>query len=198
MTRVIVYSTALVAFLAATALTLSAIILPDWISWNVTTSTGSHLSKKIGLHRSCSSVESGCRDFPSGVDDCNGTDRYFCSMWRSVGFVMSFTAILELVTIVTYGVILAGGKQKRQNGWKLLVWLLLIVGLAQLASTSIVAYLFDNDERFFVGWRLDKCFIFCTVSGSVALLSAIAVALSAYLFPGEAGYELIPSERSRN
>ncbi|KAH8820954.1 hypothetical protein F5884DRAFT_68639 [Xylogone sp. PMI_703] len=198
MTRVIVYSTALLAFLAATALTFAAIVLPDWMSWNVTTSTGSHLSKKIGLHRSCSSVDSRCRDFPSVLDDCSGSGRYFCSMWRSVGFLMSFTAVLEIVTIVTYGVILVGGKQKRQNGWKLLAFLLSIVGLAQLATTTIVAYLFDNDERFFVGWRLDKSFVFCTVSGSIALLSAVAVALSAYLFPDEADYELIPSERSRN
>ncbi|RFU36164.1 hypothetical protein B7463_g190, partial [Scytalidium lignicola] len=194
MTRVIVYSTALVAFLAATALTFAAIALPDWMSWNVTTSTGSHISKRIGLHRSCSSVDSTCRHFPSDFDDCNGSDRYFCSMWRSVGFLMSFTAVLELVTIVMYGVILIGGKQKRQNGWKLLSFMLVIVGLAQIAATAIVAYLFDNDDRFFVGWKLDKSFIFCTVSGAIALLSAPAIAISAYLFPDETGYELIPKE----
>jgi len=111
---------------------------------------------------------------------------------------MSIAALLELVTIVAYGVILVGGKQKRQNGWKVLVFLLSVAGLAQVAATAVVAYLYDNDDRFFVGWKLDKCFVFCTVGGAIALLSAVSVALSAYLFPDEAGYELIPSERVRN
>jgi len=57
MTRVIVYSTALVAFVAATAMTFASIFLPNWISWDVSTSTGGHFTKTIGLHRSCSSVD---------------------------------------------------------------------------------------------------------------------------------------------
>ncbi|RQM05586.1 hypothetical protein DH86_00001616 [Scytalidium sp. 3C] len=61
------------------------------------------------------------------------------------------------------------------------------------------AYLYDNDEeRFFVGWKLDKCFVFCTVSAGITLLSAVGVVISAYLLPEEAGYELIPSERARD
>ncbi|KUJ15730.1 uncharacterized protein LY89DRAFT_618302 [Mollisia scopiformis] len=194
MTRVIVYSTALVAFMAATAMTFASIFVPDWITWSVETQDGGHFTKTVGLHRSCSSTNNQCQHFPQ-YEDCHGTDRYFCSMWRSVGFMMSFAAVLELATLVAYVVVLAGGKQKRENGWKVLTFLLVLVGALQCASMAIVAYLFDNDDRFFVGWKLDKSWILCTVSWSIAIISAALISLSAFVFPAEDGYELIPSER---
>lgn len=52
--------------------------------------------------------------------------------------MMNFAAVLELVTIVAYIVILAGGKQKRQNGWKLLAALLVLTGAVQCAAMAIV------------------------------------------------------------
>ena len=52
--------------------------------------------------------------------------------------MMSFAAVLELVTIVAYVVALGGGKQKRETGWKVLVFLLMVVGVVQCASMSIV------------------------------------------------------------
>ncbi len=51
---------------------------------------------------------------------------------------MNFAAVLELVTIVTYIVILAGGKQKRQSGWKVLAALLVVTGAVQCAAMAIV------------------------------------------------------------
>jgi len=103
---------------------------------------------------------------------------------------------MELATIVAFIVVLAGGKQKREGGWPVLTFLLVLVGLLQCAGMAIVAYLFDNDtDRFFVGWTLDTSFYLCTASWSIAILAAAGVSLSAYIFPPEDGYELIPSER---
>jgi len=194
MTRVIVYSTALVAFVAATAMTFASIFIPNWISWDVSTPTGGHVTKTIGLHRSCNSLTQQCHHYPQ-YEDCHGEDRSFCSMWRSVGFLMSFAAVLELVTVVAYIVVILGGKQKRETGWKVLCFMLVLVGVVQAASMSIVAYLYDNDEQFFPGWKLDQGWILCTVSWSVAVISAGLIGLSAYVFESEGGYELIPSER---
>jgi hypothetical protein len=59
-------------------------------------------------------------------------------MWRSVGFMMSFAAVLELVTLVAYFVVIGGGKQKRETGWKVLAFLLVVVGVLQCASMAIV------------------------------------------------------------
>lgn len=49
-----------------------------------------------------------------------------------------FATILELATIVAYVVVIAGGKQKRETGWKVVVFLLVLVAALQCASMSIV------------------------------------------------------------
>ncbi|RDL37518.1 Uncharacterized protein BP5553_04951 [Venustampulla echinocandica] len=194
MTRVLVYTTLLVAFVAATGLTISAIFVPEWINYDTPSSTGGRVTKTMGLHRSCSSIDHTCHPALQ-YNDCKVEDRYFCSMWRSAGFIMSFAAVLEMATIVAYVMVLSGGKQKRETGWKLLTFLLVLVGLLQCTAMAIVAYLFDNDDRFFVGWKLAKSWIFCIVSWVIAIISAAALSLSVYVFPPEGGYELIPSER---
>jgi len=193
MTRAIVYGSALVAMVAATVMTMAAISIPDWITWSTYSENGGHYTKTIGLHKSCSSTKSSCEHFPQ-YEDCHGTDRYFCSMWRSVGFMMSFAALFELVTLVAFVVVLIGGRQKRETGWKVLCFLLVLVGALQCASMSIVSYLFDYDDRFFVGWKLDKSWILCTVSFGIATLSALFISLTAYILPSEGGYEFLSGD----
>lgn len=51
---------------------------------------------------------------------------------------MNFAAVFELVTIVAFIVVLAGGKQKRERGWKLLAAMLLITGAVQCAAMALV------------------------------------------------------------
>jgi hypothetical protein len=164
MTRVLVYSAALVAFVAgklnvpdssgnssltilylATAMTMASIFIPDWITWTVDNSDGGHFTKTIGLHRSCSSTSGTCVHYPQR-EDCFGTDRYFCSMWRSVGFMMSFAAVLELATLVAYVVVILGGKQKRETGWRILAFMLMLVGVVQCASMAIVVCILLEEE----------------------------------------------------
>jgi hypothetical protein len=59
-------------------------------------------------------------------------------MWRSVGFMMNFAALLELVTIVAYLVVIVGGKQKREIGWRVLAFFLVLVGVLQCGAMAIV------------------------------------------------------------
>jgi hypothetical protein len=51
---------------------------------------------------------------------------------------MNAAAVVELVAIVTYIVILAGGRQKRERGWKLMAALLVVIGLAQCVAMALV------------------------------------------------------------
>jgi hypothetical protein len=120
-------------------MTLSSIFVPDWITYGAPNKPGGTYHKTIGLHRSCSSSGSSttCIHFPT-KEDCMAKDRYFCSMWRSIGFLMSFAAVLELATIVAYMVVIGGGKQKRETGWKVLCFMLVLVGVVQCAGMSIV------------------------------------------------------------
>lgn len=68
-------------------------------------------------------------------------------MWRSIGFLMSFAVVLDGMTLITYLIILGGGKQKRESGWKLLTLFLLMVGLVQCAAMGLVVS-FDSS----LGW----------------------------------------------
>ncbi|KAJ5891059.1 uncharacterized protein N7473_007287 [Penicillium subrubescens] len=183
LTKTIVYSGTLVLFLASFTLTLCSIVIPKWVSYH-SEKPAHHYS--YGLHQRCSSLTDTCESFPQS-DDCHGDDRYFCSMWRSVGFLMSFTVVLEGMSIVAYVIILGGGKRLRENGWRVLSLLIILSAIVQAAGMSIVAYLFDNEDRFFVGWRLDQSWIFCTVSWCFSLICAGAIVIAAQILPSEGG-----------
>ncbi|KAL8342504.1 hypothetical protein RB598_004073 [Gaeumannomyces tritici] len=193
MTRTIVYSTALVAFASVVVMTLASIVLPNWVSYGVTSVKGRSVTRNVGLHRSCSSVlDPPCREFPLDREDCAGDGSAFCSMWRTTGFLVSLAAVLELVTLVAFVVVMAGGKQKRVAGWRILAGLLSVVALLLAAVVSVVAYLYDNDDKFFVpGWHLDKSWILATVSASLSVLCAAGLVTSAFVLPQERGYEFL-------
>jgi len=73
------------------------------------------------------------------------------------------------------------------------------MGLWNVADSPAQIYLFQHDDRFFTGWRLDTSWILCTVSWSVSVLSAAGLLAAAIYLPEEGGYELIleDSERRR-
>ncbi|KAJ4265455.1 hypothetical protein NW762_004743 [Fusarium torreyae] len=171
MTRVSVYTSVLAAFVAA--------------------ATGETVEKHIGLHKSCSTLDDPyCRDFPP-KELCEG-ERYFCSMWRTVGFLASFTTLLCLGGLVTFIVIMSGGKYKRETGWPFAAAMLTLVSVVEFAAISIVAYLYDNDDQFTIpGWNLDASFYLSTVGAAICLLSAAGITLSAYLLPPEEGYDFL-------
>ncbi|EXJ94870.1 hypothetical protein A1O1_03268 [Capronia coronata CBS 617.96] len=200
LTRSIVFSGALLVFLAASGMTIASIIVPNWIAYD----GGKNIHQTYGLHRKCSSTNVfpppnsytvstslHCVQFPR-YNDCRGEDRYFCSMWRSVGFLMSFGVVLEGMTIAAFAVLLIGGKQKREQGWGVLTILVVLAAFVQALGMALMAYLYDNDERFSSGWYLDKSWTMCTLSWSFQTLCAIAITLAAVVLPSEGGYEMIP------
>ncbi|GAP85841.1 putative lysine-sensitive aspartokinase 3 protein [Rosellinia necatrix] len=201
MTRRIVYSVALGVFVCTTILTLTSLLTTHWVTYSVTASTGATFTKRLGLYESCSSVaDPSCRPFPSD-DDCragsgsgsgnNGIgSRAFCSLWRTGGFLLALATIVELAILVSFLVVLAGGKPKREGGWRLVGALLLADAVIEFTGMGIVAWLFEHDSQFVVpGWSLDYSFYLCTASGSVSVLLAAALAASAYLLPPEDDYE---------
>jgi hypothetical protein len=64
-------------------------------------------------------------------------------MWRSVGFLMSFAVVLEGMTLIAYLVVLGGGKQKRDTGWRILTLFLVLIALVQCASMGLVVGFFS-------------------------------------------------------
>ncbi|KAK8049367.1 hypothetical protein PG994_011097 [Apiospora phragmitis] len=195
MTRLVVYNVALGVFVAATILTITSIMTSNWVEYSVTAeNTNATFSHHVGLHRSCSlsatADKTTCRPFPD-EDDCRD-DQFFCSMWRSSGFLMSFATVVELATAISFLVVMLGGKYKREEGWFVIAGLLIADAVIEFAGMGIVAYLFNTDTQFDVpGWNLGYSWILCTVSASVSVLLAIAFSLSAYFLPPEDDYEYV-------
>lgn len=117
---------------------VASIWIPHWVSYSVTTGSGETFEKHIGLHKSCSSLDDPhCRPFPY-KELCQGEERYFCSMWRTVGFMASFSVILCLACVVSFVVIMSGGKYKRETGWPFVGAMLTLVAVVEIVIISIV------------------------------------------------------------
>ena len=54
---------------------------------------------------------------------------------------MSFAIVIEGMNLIVYIIILAGGKQKRESGWKFLAGLHMIVAALQVAAMAIIVSL---------------------------------------------------------
>jgi len=62
-------------------------------------------------------------------------------------------------------------------------------------DSGMQAFLFDHDNRFFVGWKLDKSWILCTISWIVLLMDVVGITVAAKMLPAEDDYEPIPDRR---
>ncbi|KAF2690126.1 hypothetical protein K458DRAFT_99009 [Lentithecium fluviatile CBS 122367] len=188
MTRRVVYACGLWLTVACTAMTIASIIMPRWASFT----PNDERKISMGLHSRCHS-DGTCEPFPS--EEMCEKDNYFCSMWRTVGFLISFDVVLELCTLVSFAVIIAGGVQRRAAGWKIICGLLLFSGFVQCAGMAIVAFLFEHHERFIEGWYLDASWSLVTASWALLVLTSLAIAASALYLPPEGDYELIPDDQ---
>lgn len=119
---------------------MAAIAVPRWITYSVNAGDQT-FEKHIGLHKSCSNLdEPQCRRYPY-KELCEDNSRYFCSMWRTVGFMASISALLCLASLVTFAVVLKGGKYEREKGWPFVTFLLSLVSTTQFVVISIVVCL---------------------------------------------------------
>ena len=177
----------------------ASILFPNWVSYSATTAAGSRHWKSIGLWTACASVSAGihgheCHPFPRDEMCGAGGDeaQFFCSTWRAIGLVASLAIAGHIATVVAFLVVLAGGKAKRQSGWKLLGALMLLLAVAEFCVIGAVAYLYDNDDEFMVpGWYLDKSWYLGGVGATVTTLTALGLAFSAVVLPPELGYQLL-------
>jgi hypothetical protein len=59
-------------------------------------------------------------------------------MWKTVGFMASLAAIMCLASLVSFLVVMKGGKYKRETGWPLVSGMLTMVSVVELTIISIV------------------------------------------------------------
>jgi hypothetical protein len=121
-------------------MTIASIVTPKWISYTEITKSGNAVYDNIGLHRRCMSTHpDGCVPFPDEAG-CEANS-HFCSLWKTTGFLMSLAAVMDLVTIVGFLVIVAGGKEKREMGWRLLCGMLGVVAALQFGAVAVAVSL---------------------------------------------------------
>ena len=65
---------------------------------------------------------------------------------------MNFTVILELATLIAFAVIVLGGKQKRDQGWKIICGLLGLSIVVQCASMATVVRKLLQTFRSRLSW----------------------------------------------
>ncbi|KAF3086196.1 hypothetical protein TWF706_011721 [Orbilia oligospora] len=177
------------------------------------------ITQTYGLRHSCRTGPSLtnpttiCRPFPT-FQDCEDS-AHFCSLWKSTNYLMNLAVSIEVLTCLCFILILSSQNTPpntttspnnvnnnttnntiRKSGWKFLVLLLSISVTCQLLAMSLVSYVYENDERFFVGWRLDVCWVLCMVSWGVGLVVTGLVGLVGWVLPedgrdggGREGYE---------
>jgi len=187
MTRRGVYTLGLLLTIACTVMSLQSIILPRWVSYSPDGKRG----YTVGLHQRCSTATGICHSFPR-PSDCTGDKQNFCNLWRTVGFLISFTVVVELATLVSFAVIVAGGVQRRSTGWKIISSLLVFSAVVECAGMGIVAHLYNSDDRFRRGWSLDSSWKLSTASWMMLLFTAGIMGISALCMPPEGDYEAIP------
>lgn len=51
---------------------------------------------------------------------------------------MSFAVVMEGMTLIAFAVMISGGKQMRESGWKIMTGCLVIVGLIQCTAMALV------------------------------------------------------------
>lgn len=117
---------------------IASIAMPNWIDYSVTTGKGDTIHKTIGLHKSCSTLdENSCSPYPTPAL-CQADQGYFCSLWRTAGWLASFSVVLGLAGLVSFVVTLSGSRYKRETGWPFVAGLIATFAAVQLLIVSVV------------------------------------------------------------
>ena len=100
--------------------------------------------------------------------------------------------MIQLATVLVFTICVAGGKQKRQEGWKLLCGLLALAALAKLVGVVVIAEMGMHEERFRDGWYVGRSWALAVAATAVEGVIALGLWGSRYFLEEEGGYELIP------
>lgn len=136
---------------AVTGMLISSIFIPQWISYHVSTPKGGDIQIHVGLHERCfSNQDPQCREYPP-AELCTGREgETFCSLWRTIGFAASFSAILCLASLVCLVVVIKGGRYRRETGWPLVSGMLSLVSVIEFFIIAAVVccalYLFPQNS----------------------------------------------------
>lgn len=128
-------------------MTIYSVLTPEWVTYESHTKPGTRVHDRIGLYTRCMWIEGSetCTHFPddkkcaaAGTNGSGDGGEALCSMWKTTGFLMSLAIVAELVTLVTFLIVMAGGRQKREAGWRVLGVMLGVIGLLEVMGMGFV------------------------------------------------------------
>ncbi|KAN0059738.1 hypothetical protein ACQY0O_008310 [Thecaphora frezii] len=201
------YALTFLILLLATVLNSWSVWTPNWIRTSTPSSSPIHYSARYGLTQRCerayldlpavavAAAANGwdkeerwkCRSFPLAERDC-GDDRTFCAAWRGASYAAQMSFAFLIVALLGLVLILAlNGRQRKQNGWKIVSGCSAIAVALQAVAVGAVADRFNNDDRFYAGSKLGSAFVVATAS-----LSLVTVTIVGLVIAG------IQSQRQRN
>ncbi|CAG8582370.1 11456_t:CDS:2 [Paraglomus brasilianum] len=161
-----------------------SLIMPNWLVY--VSRFPLKLEIHYGLFKKCSSVQ-GCYPFPSPErNDCD--EEWFCELWNAARFAVLFAAFVGAVTWLALVVVMLGGRGKRERMWGSIAAWLMFHAFFQFTAVGLIAYLFNNSDRFYFGYKYDMSFIFATISGSLSVMLSISLVLNGVLVPSRYDY----------
>ena len=100
--------------------------------------------------------------------------------------------MLQLASLIVFTICLAGGKQKRVQGWKLLCGIVGLSAVAKIAAVSFVGHMGSHEERFQDGWMVGRSWALAVAASAVEVGICVGLWGSRYFLEEEGGCKLSP------
>ncbi|RIB26746.1 hypothetical protein C2G38_181782 [Gigaspora rosea] len=166
------YTLAAITFFGSNVCSWFALLTPKWLLFE--SPRPYRTTTNYGLFLKCSSLNvDPCRSFPSDdeYDDC--AEDGFCEEWSTAKTDMIFACIIGGVAFfyLLY-VLLFGGMNHKQIGWKYISGAVFITSLLQISTVSLIAHLYNTSDRFYYGVKFDICFMLASSSAGLNFVLA--------------------------
>ncbi|KAI7862813.1 hypothetical protein BDF14DRAFT_1469891 [Spinellus fusiger] len=174
-----------ILFLINYSLTLTALIVPKWVSFVIPVPI--YYEKSYGLFRECNNLSGSCIPFPRG-DQKACEEEGFCELWHASAAGMVLAAVVGGLTVLALLGALCGGRMNREKAWKGIACLFVLGAIPQAFSMGVIAYLFNTSAFFYIGARYNVSFVLCIVSWCLNVLLAVILSMIGVLSPPSYSY----------
>ncbi|ORX80050.1 hypothetical protein K493DRAFT_293221 [Basidiobolus meristosporus CBS 931.73] len=186
-------------FLGSYGLTINSLFSTSWIHFMQPANTPpgprpspfpGRTSVYYGLFHQCT-IGGRCNSFPNSTNgDCQ--EPGFCILWNLARIAMILAAVIGSYLVIHLLGLVFGSSEKRQRGWKIVVFVLFVIALFQILGMAIIAHLFSTSTLFYVGTNYGSCFVLNIISWIVEVFSAGFLFVYSWKHSGVAQYEPIP------
>ncbi len=191
------YTTTLLIELICLSFSLISISIPRWLrSMKTFNQDGVIVRICYGLNSKCTFDASDsffkrnyltCSPFPEEYD-CDADSELPCVLWKTATFCMFLSILVQLSIVIAILNSLYGGKKAFENGWKIIVMLLLLTIILQAYTTFQFVGFLETYSQFIIGWRLGASWGFAVVSWVISVIVIVVLSVVGSITPHEYTY----------